>query len=116
MCKSRPKGPDRINNYKIDHEVAMMAKGTQEFDRCIFLADTGASTHMIGDDEGLTDVTEIHEPIVIGDGKQLYATKIGRLRRTVLQTDGTTQDVVLEDVKYIPGLDMPLFAVLKSLD
>ena len=59
-------------------EMALMARGQdQVFDQCTFLADTGASTHMIGDDEGLIDVTEIHKPIVIGDGKVLYATKIG---------------------------------------
>ena len=61
------------------------------------------------------DCRPIQEPIVLGDGKKLVATKIGKLRRTVLQSDGSTRDIVLNDVKLVPGLDMPLFGILKAL-
>ena len=86
-----------------------------DFEACTFLADTGASTHMVGDDDGMFDCKDIDKPIIISDGKPIKATKIGKLKRTVLQVDGRTQDIVLEEVKHVPGLDMNLFAVLKAL-
>ena len=70
---------------------------------------------MIGVDDGLFDYEEIDEAVIIGDGKEMKATKIGKLRRTVHQADGSTLDIVLEEVKYVPGLDMPLFGILKAL-
>ena len=91
-------------------------KRYKSFDGSTFLGDTGASRHMVPTDEGMFDWREIDEPVVIGDGKQMKAIKIGKVRKTVLQADGTTHDIVLEDVKHVPGLDMPLFAVLKALD
>ena len=58
---------------------------------------------------------KINEPIIISDEKPMRATKMGKLWRTVHQVDGRTQDIVLEEVKYVPGLDMNLFVVLKAL-
>ena len=102
---------------RFHEERAMMAMGTpqKDFMATTFLADTGASTHRIGDDDGMYDCKEIDEPIIISDGKSMKATKIGKLRRTAYQVNGNTQDIVLEEVKYVPGLDMNLFAVLKAL-
>jgi hypothetical protein len=106
-------GKIRMIRKKADR--AMMAGKLNGFSACTFLADTGASTHMIGDDDGMFDCQDIDEPIIISDGKPMRATKIGKIRRTALQIDGSTQDLLLEEVKYVPGLDMPLFAVLKGL-
>ena len=99
-----------------DDRALMARSGSTCFgDSSTFLGDTGASTHMVGTDEGMFDCREIHEQVVVGDGKPLRATKIGKLRRTVHQLDGKTQDIVLEDVKLVPGLDTPLFGILKAL-
>ena len=32
-----------------------------------------------------------------------------------MQVDGRTMDIVLKEVKLVPGLDMPLFGILKAL-
>ena len=92
-----------------------MCKPNCRFDENTFLGDTGASTHMVGVDDGLYDCEDIDEAVVIGDGKELKATKLGKLKRTVMQADGRTMDIVLEEVKLVPGLDMPLFGILKAL-
>ena len=91
------------------------ANNNTEFGSCTWMADTGASTHMVGDDDGMFDCQEINEPIIISDGKPMRAKKIGKMKRTALQVDGTMQDIILEEVKHVPGLDMNLFAVLKAL-
>ena len=98
-------------------EIALPCKSCDRnaFNSTTFLGDTGASTHVIGADDGLFDYEEIDEAVIIGDGKELKATKIGKLRQTVHQADGSTLDIVLEEVKCVPGLDMPLFGMLKAL-
>ena len=82
----------------IKGERVHMCKSCKErfgkFDSTTFLGDTGASTHMVPTDEGMYDCEEINEPVIIGDGKPMRAVKKGKLRRTVLQVDGTTRDVV----------------------
>jgi hypothetical protein len=53
------------------------------FTRDTWLADSGASCHMGNSDEGMFDITSIDEPITLGNGKSLRATKVGKLRRMV---------------------------------
>ena len=113
----RDEAESMLDDFGIDEAAFMCKEQGGRFERpSTFLGDTGASTHMVGDDDGMFDCKDINEPVTVGDGKKLIATKIGRLRRTVYQVDGRTQDIVLEDVKLVPGLDTPLFAILKALD
>ena len=101
----------------ITGEFALLAKEpTSTAKGTTFLADTGASTHMVRTDDGMFDCKNINKPVIIGNWKTLIATKIGKLQRTALQRDGSTQDIVLEEVKFVPGLDMPLFGILKACD
>ena len=106
---------NRLHNL----DTAFMAReegnyGT--FSKSTHLADTGASTHMVNSDEGMFDYEEIRDPVLLCDGRKMMATKIGKARMTAVQVDGTTTDVVLHGVKHVPGLDMNLFSVLRSLD
>ena len=97
-------------------ELAFPSLEGTEFSRDTWLADSGASCHMGNSDDGMFDATVIDEPITLGNGKALRATKVGKLRRTIKQCNGDTMDIVLEDYKCVPGLKMNLFAVVKALD
>lgn len=81
----------------------------------IWLGDSGASCHMTCDEDGMYDCREIKSPIKIGDGRTLYATKIGKKKLMVIQKDGTTLDVVLDECKFVPGLWINLFSITKAL-
>ena len=104
----------RLENF--DKVFMAREEGYKQFDKSTFIADTGASTHMVNSDEGMFECKDIVEPIVLCNGKKMMATKIGKIRMTALQVDGSTADVVLQGVKYVPGLDMNLFSVMRSLD
>jgi hypothetical protein len=80
-----------------------------------WLGNTGASSHYVDSDTGMFDVLVINEPIKVGNGSCMTATKIGKLRRTIIQRDGTTSDIVLHDVKYVPQLWVNLFSIGKAL-
>jgi hypothetical protein len=86
-----------------------------KFGRNTRLGDSGALSHYVNNDVGMFDVTVISEPIKVGNGSCMTATKIGKLRCTIIQKDGTTSDVVLKDVKYVPERWVNLFSIRKAL-
>ena len=45
----------------------------------------------------------------------LTATKVGKKKATVMHKDGTTEDVTLTNVKYVPGLWVNLFSIGQAL-
>jgi hypothetical protein len=79
-----------------------------------FLADSGASGHMINDDDGMYDVKPVKINITIGDGKQLTCTKIGNKNYTV-KGCGKDEIIVLKDVMFVPGLYVNLFSIGRAL-
>jgi hypothetical protein len=107
---------NRRKKQKLVTECVLASTSNKTFGRNTWLGDTAASTHMGNSDEGMTDVEEISQPITIGNGKQLRATKIGTLHRTVFQEDGSSIDIKLNDYKYVPDLHVNLFSITKSLD
>jgi hypothetical protein len=66
-------------------------------------------------DEGMFDVEMISSPVKIGNGKALTATKLGKMRQTIVQKNGDTEDITLTDVKYVPELWVNLFSMGKGL-
>ena len=109
----RTSDEERLGMPKLEDEICMMAG--YSFNRDTWLADSGASTHMGNSDEGMYEIEEIDSPVTIGDGKSLRATKVGKLRRTVVQADGKTMDVILPDYKCVPELQMNLFSLMKAI-
>jgi hypothetical protein len=71
---------------------------------------------MTFDPTGMFDCKNIHSYVRIGDGKTLKATKIGKKKLRVLQQDGTFKDIVLDNVKLIPGLYVNLFSITKAME
>ena len=108
-----------LGRFKEEDDIAMTMvekpKSKYRFGKNTWLGDSAASTHMGNDDSGMFDVEVISSSIKIGDGKTLTATKIGKKRLTVVQEDGTTTDIILEDYKYVPDLWVNLFSIPKSL-
>jgi hypothetical protein len=76
---------------------------------------SGASHHFCQWMEGLTDVRDIDEPIKIGNGGTMRATKIGNLKCEVTQSDGNKFLVSINDVKFVPNLCVNLFSLNKAL-
>ena len=93
----------------------MAQDDNKRFDRDMWLGDTGASCYMGNSDEGMFDCEEINQPVTIGDGKAVTAVRVGKLRRTIVQKDGSSLDVVLYPYKHVPKLHVNLFSITKAL-
>jgi len=108
---------DNLIKKETDDLLLSMTDGKPEKNENIFIADSGASTHMVHTDKGMFDCKAVNETIVIGNGKGIKAEKIGKLRATVCQQDGTEHKIILTDVKHVPSLKpYNLFSVTKALD
>jgi len=46
----------------------------------LWIANSAASTHIVNSEKGLFNVKNIEEPVKIGNGKLIYATKVGKLQ------------------------------------
>jgi hypothetical protein len=81
----------------------------------IWICDSSACGHYCNFKEGLMNVKEICDEITLGNGKTMTATKVGDLKCKVIQLDGSSLDVTLCEVKYVPELWMNLFSLNKAL-
>ena len=88
--------------------------GTRNFNAGTWVADTGASTHIGHVCEGMHNIEEIDDPIMMGHGKTTRAIRKGSLPRTALQANGDTIDVALHDYKCAPDMDVNLFSLMKA--
>jgi hypothetical protein len=65
--------------------------------------------------DGIFNILDIDEKVTVGNGEKMVATKFGNLRCCVIQVDGSTLDIVINDVKFLPELCANLFSVNKAL-
>jgi hypothetical protein len=61
------------------------------------------------------DAREINESIRVGNGDLLIATKIRRLKFKIIQIDGSTLAITLNDVHFVPDLWVNLFRINQAL-
>jgi hypothetical protein len=83
--------------------------------KTFWICGSGSSSHYCMTTEGMFNLQDIDEKITIGNGKKMLATKVGSLRRRVVQVDGSTLEIVISEVKYLPDLCANLFIMNKAL-
>ena len=77
------------NNEEVDIAFMTQEMKGKEKTKNLFIADSGASCHLVGNDEGMYECEHIDDDIVIGDGKSIRATKIGKFKMLLKQQDGS---------------------------
>jgi hypothetical protein len=87
----------------------------EDFGNDIWIGDSGASYHYCNNDAALYDYAMISEEKTVGNGNVMIATKIGKLRYEILQRNGESLIITLQDVKFVPDLWINLFSIGKAL-
>jgi len=64
----------------------------------------------------MMDVEDINDPVKVGNGNQVRLLKKGTLPLMLLQKNGDTMDILLEDYKYAPDFDVCLFSLMKAIE
>ena len=54
-------------------------------------------------------------PVTVGNGAQVYATKIGKKPVCIQHCDGTKLNITLHEYQYVPKLTSNLFSITKAL-
>jgi len=78
----------------------------RNFTRNTWIAATSATCHVTNDDSGMYEVTEKKEKVQLGDGRVIYATKVGKLEVAVGK-----KTVKLENVRFIRDFPVKLFSI-----
>jgi hypothetical protein len=102
-------------NYESQYMVFTAISDAERLEDDIWICDSGASSHYCSLDRGMSDFKNINENIQVGNGDFLTATKIGSPKCKVIQIDGTTFNIILHDVKFVPGLWENLFCINQAI-
>jgi hypothetical protein len=84
---------------------------TSHFTPNTLIADSGATCHMHGSIEGMSNLKAHVTDIMVGNKESLSSLSKGNYRGLVTQKDGYTFDVILQDVLYIPRMMVNLFSL-----
>jgi len=113
--KSEENKPKKKQNDKGVDAILMAMCGSTKVENSMWIADSGASTHITTLDIGLFETRNVNEPVQVGDGNLVYATKIGKLAVEYKSQKGDNATILLENVKYIPGFSSNLFSLTAAL-
>ena len=104
-----------MDNEKQSSEAGMMCtiNGDTFYSFTIntWIGDSCASCHIINDDSGMYDITDIDESTQ-GSSSIMPATKKGKLHVNVCQVNGTEQVHTLWPMKFCPKAGANLFSVM----
>ena len=82
-----------------------------------FIVDSGASCHMTGSLDGMTNIRDCNDGITIGNGNTISCIKIGDKRGKIILPNGNEKTIVMRGCKFIPDLaPYNLFSITKAID
>ena len=116
--------PEDVPNG-VEEEVVLINKmptikneetGLNEIRNNIWIADSGASSHMTNNASGLFNTRKIQSKDKIGSGDYVEAELIGSLKGIAKQKDGKETPITLTNVKYVPQLFCNLISLTSVLN
>jgi hypothetical protein len=98
------------------YEIALIAKAIKDgyVSDQTFIADTGASSHMVYSKRYLTKIQEIDTKVTAGNNMTMKCTVKGDYVG-YLQSKGRQVMVTVKDVLYVPRLNVNLLSVTQCL-
>jgi len=101
--KNKENKPKKKPSEKGVDAILMTVCGSTKVEDTIWIADSGASTHITTTDAGLFDMRSVNVPVQIGNGKLVYATKNRKLTIKYQNKKGKEALLLLKNIQYIPG-------------
>jgi hypothetical protein len=80
-----------------------------------WICDSGACGHYCQSDKRLFDVKGINEKMTVRNNESMKGTKIESLKCHVIQLNGSSVDVIIKKVKFVPELWVNLFRISRAL-
>ena len=116
-----PKNPHTANCMEEKQEHLLICEDVgsdtvceQKYDalcKDTWIADSGATSHMTNNGDGMYDIEEYNSSVKVGNGKNISITHKGKLDVLIMQKDGKQYFSTLTNVKLIPELGHSLFSI-----
>ncbi len=87
-----------------------MATTTKAVSETTWIANSGATCHIINDSTGLYNIEHVETPVTLWDRTMVTAMMNAKLKLKMEGLEGPTT-VMLYDVKYIPEFILKLFSL-----
>jgi hypothetical protein len=101
----------------LDEEMILIAPNEPAlFNNFTWIADSGATTHMTNNLDGMFDLQDANMNISVGDGRKMTTSKIGKWKGTAIDKEGNRKIVTLTNVSYVPELMVNLFSLTAAMD
>lgn len=111
---------DAVKNSKaetamltVEDQKALMSAGSIEADS--WIADTGASTHMVNSKEFIFNLRSKNATVSVGNGQRANINLMGDLKGKILNSDGSKHEVMLKDVSYVPSMCCNLYSLTTAI-
>jgi len=108
------KGSEKQPDKEADTVLMTVEESKQPHDD-VWIADIATSSHTTNFEVRLFDVKMIGKPVKIGNGKLVYAMKVGKLRVQYTKNDEEQTDFILENVQYILDFWVNLFSLMATM-
>jgi gag-polypeptide of LTR copia-type len=112
---SNNSGNGNRQNYESQDVVFTATSQNGTLSNDIWICDSGACGHYCKSIEGMFNLKDIAETITVGNGSSMMATKVGSLMRCIVQLNGSTLDIIINEVKYVPNLCANLHSINKAI-
>ncbi len=101
----------------VDMEMILIANNELKvFKENIWVADSGATTHVTNSLEGMFNMKDVNGTISVGDGRKMTTAKIGKWRGKAIDSEGKETNKVLTNVSNVPELMVNLFSVTAVME
>jgi hypothetical protein len=80
-----------------------------------FIVDSGSTSHMGFSTVGMVDLQDWKVEITVGNSETMMSSKKGSYKGLVIQQDGSSFNVTLKDVLYVPELWVNFLSVTKAI-
>ena len=105
-----------IQNKEIAEIVIMAAEDiSEDITRNIFIADSGATSHMRNSLHGMYGLKDWEVEVKVGNSSTMKSQQKGDFQGLVTQKDGTTSSIVMKDVLYVPDLWVNLLSITRAI-
>ena len=104
-----------MTNETTAEHVLTITNGVSGSNSDLWIADSGAMSHMTNSLERMYDITDVSTHVKVGDGKHINMVKSGKICSVIQQQDGSQTEIVLTNVKYVPDLWCNLFSLVTAM-
>jgi hypothetical protein len=99
------------------YETALILRAKKEgyINDTNFIADTGASSHMVCSKKYLTNIQPMKSEVFVGSEQLVLCTEKGTYRGFLKSRFGKNIPICLQDVIYVPNLTVNLLSITKCI-